>query len=386
MKGLNRNILILGLVSFFTDISSEMILSVLPLFLTQNLGAGPAFVGIIEGIANATSSLLQLVSGWFSDHIKRRKPLVVLGYFLSNMIKPLLAWTNQWTQVLGIRFTDRIGKGIRTAPRDALVADASATAVRGRAFGFHRAMDTLGAVGGALLAFSILSLHGSYRSIFIGSLFPGLLAIAILFFLKEPVLASKKEEKKKDSLSQEKNKTLHPYLFFFILFTLGNIGYAFALLRANALGIPSRWIPLLYLLYNIVYAGCAFPVGILSDRWGRKKMLLGGIVLNIFLTIGMAMANTVIQMIGLFFLFGLVSALYETVPRILASELVRKEKRGTGMGVYHTVVGLTALFGGIVFGFLWQKWNFQTAFFFSAIVSLLAGIVLMGIPEIESEA
>lgn len=386
MKGLTRNILILGLVSFFTDISSEMILSVLPLFLVQNLGAGPAFVGIIEGVANATSSLLQWISGWFSDRIKKRKPLVVLGYALSNMVKPLLAFTNQWTQVLGVRFADRIGKGIRTAPRDALVADSSETTVRGRAFGFHRSMDTLGAVGGALLAFAILSFHGSYRSIFIGSLFPGLLAIAILFSLKEPVASGKTKEEKKGFSSLQTNKALHPYFFFFILFTLGNIGYAFALLRANALGIPSRWIPLLYLLYNIIYAGCAFPVGIFSDRFGRKKMLWGGIVLNILLAIGMAMANTVIQMIGLFVLFGVVSALYETVPRTLVSELVGKEKRGTGMGIYHTLVGLTALFGGAVFGFLWQKWNFQTAFLFSAIISLLAGIVLVTIPEVESEA
>lgn len=386
MKGLSRNIVILGLVSFFTDISSEMILSVLPLFLIQNLGAGPAFVGIIEGVANATSSLLQWISGWLSDRIKKRKPLVVVGYFLSNMVKPLLALANQWTQVLGIRFVDRIGKGIRTAPRDALVADASEKKVRGRAFGFHRSMDTLGAVGGALLAFAILSLHGTYQSIFICSLFPGLLAIAILFFLKEPPLFDLQRREKNDPPSIKNTKTLHSYLFFFILITLGNIGYAFALLRANALGIPSRWIPLLYLLYNIIYAGCAFPVGIFTDQWGRKKMLLGGIVLNVLLAIGMAMANTVIQMIGLFFLFGVVSALYETVPRILASELVQQEKRGTGMGTYHTIIGLTSLFGGMVFGFLWQKWNFQTAFFFSAMVSLLAGIVLMDTPEIESEA
>lgn len=372
MKRLEKNILVLGWVSFLTDVSSEMILPILPIFLVGTLGAGQVSVGLIEGVALATASLSKVVSGYISDRMGRRKLPVILGYVLSSSIKPIVALVTSWTQVMGIRFIERVGKGIRTAPRDALISDSSGEMRRGRAFGLHRSMDTAGAVVGSLIAFGILSLKtGAFRTIFALSAVPGLMAVLVLvFFVREPMKRSREEVPRITLKRGEFGEDFSRYLVLMILLTLGQVGYVFALLRASSVGISDRMIPMIYLMYNVVYAILALPAGILSDRWGRTRVLGGGIVFNGILAVGMAEARAPVQIIVLFVLFGLVSAVYETVPRALVSELVTKAMRGTGLGLFHAVIGVTALPASFLFGFLWEHIDVRAAFGFSAFVSL----------------
>lgn len=372
MKRLAKNIVVLGWVSFLTDVSSEMILPILPIFLVGTLGAGQVSVGLIEGVALATASLLKVVSGYVSDRMGRRKLLMVLGYVFSSSIKPIVALVTSWTQVLGIRFVDRVGKGIRTAPRDALIGDSSSEKRRGRSFGFHRSMDTAGAVVGSLIAFGILSLKtGAFRTIFALSAVPGLMAVLVLiFFVKEPIKRSRGEAPPVTLKRGELGKDFSRYLVLMMLLTLGQVGYAFALLRASGMGISDRMIPLIYMMYNVVYAILAMPAGILSDRWGRTRVLGAGIVFNGILAVGMAEVRAPVQIVVLFVLFGFVSAVYETVPKALATDLVPTAMRGTGLGLYHAVIGVTALPAFFLFGFLWEHIDVKAAFGFSACVSL----------------
>jgi len=379
MRHITKNVLVLGWVSFLTDVSSEMILPILPLFLVTTLGVGQASVGLIEGVADATASFLKGISGWFSDRLGRRRFFVVSGYVLSSAVRPIVALTTSWAQVLGVRFLDRMGKGIRSAPRDALIADSSSAANRGRSFGFHRSMDTAGAVVGSLIAFGILSFKtDAFRTIFGLSAVPGFLSVlALCVFLREP----KNERRAEISTSFQESKTLGKGFFRFlvliVLLTLGQLGYAFALLRANGIGISIRMVPLIYLVYNVVYSVFSMPAGILSDRWGRVQLLAWGILLNILLTVGMAFVETPLFMVALFIVYGLVSSIYETIPRALASDLAPRTIRGTGFGFYHTVVGITALPASFFFGFLWEHVHVRAAFVFSSGVSLVAFLWLV---------
>lgn len=374
---ITRNVFVLGWVSFLTDVSSEMILPILPLFLANVLKAGMASIGLIEGVAESTASLLKVASGWYSDRIKRRKPLVVSGYLLSNLVKPCLALITTWGQALGIRFADRVGKGVRTSPRDALIAESSEQRTRGRSFGFHRMMDTAGAVVGTSIAYLVLSrMAGAYRSVFALSAIPGVLAILVVaLFVREKakvVLGTGGRSPKPYKLPPE----LRLFLFIITFFTFANLSYAFYILRASELGIAAKMIPIIYLVYNIIYSLVAMPVGILSDRFGRATLLLFGFGLMALLLFSFGQAKTAYQAWLLFILYGGVIAIIETVPRALVSDIVPSEVRGTALGLYHTYVGVAALPAGLLFGFLWQRFSSQTAFNFAATVAAISWLLL----------
>ena len=383
-RRIHPNVLALGWVSFFTDTASEMILPLLPLFLTSVLGVSKSVLGLIEGVAETTASLLKLLSGWASDRLHKRKALVVAGYGLSNLVKPLLALTTSWGQVLGIRFLDRVGKGIRTAPRDALIAHSSGARVRGRSFGFHRAMDTAGAVVGTLIAFVVMA-HwvGGYRIVFAAALIPGLVALAILvLFVREQRSEAQKEEKAA-ARDNAVPRRFGVFLGIIGLFTFSHITYAFYIVRASDLGVSDKLIPIVYLVYNVTYALLAMPVGALSDRYGRRKVLALGFLANALLLFGFGSASTVWHAWVLFAFYGLVSAVVETVPRALVSDLVGAGRRGTGYGAYHATVGLLPLPANVLFGALWQAKGAFVAFSTWSVLSLISLVALLAYREIS---
>ena len=381
MAKMPKNIRVLGWVSFFTDVSSEMILPILPLFLKNVLRTTMTSIGLIEGVAEATASLLKVASGVWSDRARRRKPFVVAGYGLSTLVKPLLALTTNWVQVLGIRFTDRVGKGIRTSPRDALIADTSDAASRGKSFGFHRSMDTLGAAVGTLLAFLLLSWKiQAYRLVFALSIIPGLAAVLILiFWLKE------KPEKKSSAAGSSRfwmpltnlPRELWFLLGILVVFAFANVSYAFFILKINQIGISAALVPLVYLFYNLVYALFAMPFGSLSDRFGREQLLLLGFFLMAFLMWGFSKATVAWQAWALFFVYGLTSAITETIPRAMISDWSKRTSRGSALGLYHMVVGLAALPASFIFGAIWHAYGANGAFRYGTIVAAVAVFLLI---------
>lgn len=380
MAKLPKNIRVLGWVSFFTDVSSEMILPILPLFLKNVLKTTMTSIGLIEGVAEATASLLKVVSGVWSDRSQRRKPFIVAGYGLSTVVKPLLALTSNWVQVLGIRFTDRVGKGIRTSPRDALIADTSGIASRGRSFGFHRALDTLGAAVGTLAAFLLLSWKiQAYRLVFLLSVVPGLVAVFLLLFLLN-------EKPGTPRLGEAGGWQLPfrelPVDFWFLLgilavFTFANVSYAFFILKINQIGISAAMVPLVYLFYNLVYATFAMPFGALSDKMGRERLLLLGFFLMTLLLWGFSKATAAWQAWVLFFVYGLTSAITETVPRALISDWAKKTSRGSALGIYHMAIGLTALPASFIFGAVWHAQGARVAFQYGTTVAAAAVLLLV---------
>jgi len=380
MSKIPRNIKILGWVSFLTDVSSEMILPILPLFLKNVLKATMTSIGIIEGVAEATASLLKVASGYWSDKAGKRKPFILAGYSLSAFAKPVLALTTAWWQVLTIRFTDRIGKGLRTSPRDALIADTSAAAQRGKSFGFHRAMDTLGAALGTLIAFLLLTWKvEAYRLVFALSIIPGLLAMIVLvFLLKETPVA---KQKSTPSIIQGQDSGPLPLrllllMGIMVVFTFANVSYAFFILKINAIGISAALVPLVYLFYNLVYAALAMPIGMLSDKIGRDRILLSGFFIMIFLLWGFSRALLSWQAWLLFFFYGITSAIVETIPRAWVSDWARQAHRGSALGLYHTLVGLAALPASIIFGAIWHSYGSSVAFTYAMVISIVAFILL----------
>ncbi len=378
--GITPNVRALGLVSLLTDASTEMAYPLLPLFLTRTLGAGVAFVGLVEGVAEATASLLKLVSGWLSDRLGRRKAIVVWGYGLSSLTRPLLAMALSPGHVLGIRFLDRIGKGIRTSPRDALIADSIPMAARGAGFGFHRAMDHLGAVVGPVLTFLLLPLvGGSYRSIFWLASIPAALCLLVL-------VTSVREVPAQGPPARLPLLTLRPYdaqfkgfLCIVTLFTLGNSSDAFLLLRAREVGVADSVIPLLWAALHVVKSVSTFAGGILSDRIGRRGAIVAGWLVYAAVYAGFAVVGSPWQAWGLFLVYGLYFGLTEGGERALVADLVPPEARASAYGVYHTAVGLAALPASLLAGWLWQAFGAAAAFATGAALAGLAAILLWGL-------
>lgn len=378
--GISANVVVAGLVSLLTDISSEMIYPILPLFLANVLHTPKALIGLIESIAESTPSIFKVISGWWSDQIGKRKPLMLLGYGFSNIIKPILGFATAWPQVLLIRFLDRLGKGLRTAPRDALIGDATDSNRRGRAFGLHRTMDTVGAATGPLLAFYILSLSkGNFRLIFWLTAVPGVLALLILgLFLKEsyPKRLIRREEKPKLSF-----RALGSQFVVFTLvcsvFMLGNSSDVFLILRAQNLGLATGSVILLYFMFNVIYAVLATPAGIVSDRIGRRRVILGGFFVFAFIYLGFAIAKQPLTAWILFALYGAYYALTEGVQRALVADLVPAELRGTAMGTFNFSIGLAALPASFIGGLLWDVFGPPATFFYGAAMALLASIFLV---------
>ncbi len=379
LRAIPANVKVAGVVSFFTDLSSEMIVPVLPLFLSITLGAPAAAIGVIEGIAESTASVLRVFAGWLSDRAGKRKPLVVAGYSLSNLTKPLLALAGSWPQVLAVRFADRFGKGIRGAPRDALIADSVGPERRGLAFGFHRSMDTVGAAGGPLIAFATLAfLPENYRAVFWIAAIPGVIAIAVaVFFLRDIARPPAPGQAPKLGFAGLGRGFM---LFTLIagLFALGNSSDAFLILRARNLGLAPAVIPLVYFAFNVVYAVLATPFGALSDRVGRRRLLMAGYAIFAVVYLGFAVAGGAAgraEAVALFLVYGTYYALTEGVQRALVVDLVPSGLRATALGTFSTVTGVALLPASVVAGALWDRVGPAAPFFYGAALAALAVIL-----------
>jgi len=378
--GIPPNVRALGLVSLLTDVSTEMVYPLLPLFLTRTLGAGVAFVGLVEGVAETTASLLKLVSGWLSDRLGRRKGIVVWGYGLSSLTRPLLAMALSPGHVLGVRFLDRIGKGIRTSPRDALIADSTPMAARGTAFGFHRAMDHLGAVVGPVLAFLLLPLvGGSYRGIFWLASIPAVLCVVALVTAVREVPVQGPPNRLPLLSLRLYDARFKGFLIIVTLFTLGNSSDAFLLLRAREVGVSDSVIPLLWAALHVVKSMATFTGGILSDRAGRRGAIVAGWLVYAAVYAGFAGVATAWQAWGLFLVYGVYFGLTEGGERALVADLVPPDARASAYGVYHTAMGLAALPASLLTGWLWQAFGAPVAFATGAALAATAAILLWGL-------
>jgi MFS family permease len=377
-----RNVVSMGFVSFFTDFSTEMILGILPLFIVNNLGASRAILGSIEGSSELISYAFRLFSGSLSDKLQKRKIFVLIGYGISTVIKPFFATSISWLDAFIIRATDRIGKGIRTAPRDALIADSVSESISGKAFGIHRTIDQMGAIVGPIAAFALLPLI-DIRGIFIVSLLPGAVAVIILIFFVKEVSA-----KRKHSDTTTKTKTMmfsnfssvikgnNPFVLLLVIsgiFGVGTFNYSFILLKASDLGIEKDVIPLVYAVINISHTIIGIPSGVLADRIGKEKVLIIGyfmFIVSAILMVGLSENSHYAYLLAA--IFGLYVGISETVQRAVIPKYISSDLRGTAFGLYNVVVGTSFFISNITFGFLWDNYNLGTAISYSIIFTSTA--------------
>jgi MFS family permease len=376
-RRMDPGVIALGWVSFLSDVASDMIYPLLPDFLTRTLHAGPEALGLIEGVAEATASLMKMASGWWSDRSARRKPIVAAGYSIAALARPLIGLASTWGQVLAIRFADRVGKGIRTSPRDALLADIVPPAERGRAFGLQRAMDNAGAVAGPLLAALLLKfVFEDERSVFLLAAIPGVLAVAVL-------LAKVREAPRREPPATgpagppgRLPRRFWTVVGIFVLFTLASSTDAFLLLRASDAGIPVWQLPLLWALFNGVKAAAGVPGGALADRMGRIPTILAGWTVYVVAYVGFAYAAGPTQIWGLFAFYALFYALTEGAERALVADLVPASFRGRAFGAFHASVGLASLPASLLFGIWWRAFGPHVAFLIGAGIALVAAAAL----------
>ena len=382
--GLGRNVYALAAVSFFTDVSSEMIYPLLPVFLTTVLGASAGFIGAIEGAAESTASLLKLASGWWSDRVRKRKPLVVIGYTLASAVRPLVAIAQSASQVLFVRVADRVGKGLRNAPRDALIADSVHPSVRGKAFGVRGAADNAGALLGPLIAFVLIERgHFQLRTVFWLAVIPGAIAVAIA------VLGVKEVERQIPRPTARDDKTLrsgmgsHFWLFLVVVlvFTLGNSTDAFLLLRAKELGVPVALAPILWATLHLVKSVSNIPGGSLSDRIGRRPTLVAGWAVYALVYFLFARATQTWHAWALFAAYGVYFGLTEGALLALVADVAPHDRRGSAYGWYYLAIGIGALPASILFGVVWDKWGSGVAFSAGAALALAAALGLMIVPR-----
>lgn len=374
------NIILLGITSLLTDISTEMVYPILPIFLVTQLGASPAILGVIEGIAESLASFMKLFSGYWSDRIKVRKPFTIIGYAFSTVGKFFLYISTSWVYVLFGRVGDRFGKGIRTAPRDALIAETTAEGKRGAAFGLHRAMDSLGALIGVVIAYYlVVGYKGDMRNVFLFSLIPAALGVFVLFLIKEKKKVefnietkSKKIELKWSSL----DKRLKLFLIFTFVFTLGNSSNQFLLLRAKDLGNPVPKVILFYLVYNIFYFLFAFPAAKLSDKIGRKKLLVLGYLFYGLVYLGFALNRNANAFWVLFAVYGLYMAFTEGVEKALVADIAPGNLRATTIGLHAMLVGIGLLPASLIAGLLWKYFGAASAFYFGGFMGIVSSIGL----------
>lgn len=377
--GFGKNVTITGFVSFFMDVSSEMIYPLVPLFLANTLGVNKSVIGLIEGIAESTASLLKVFSGWFSDRTGNRKWLMAAGYGISTLSRPFVALASSWHQVLGSRFLDRFGKGVRTAPRDAIIAESTEKSYLGRAFSFHRSMDTMGAVVGPALAFFFLGIFSNdYRKIFWLSMIPGIIAVLliILFITEKKKTAAVQVERPKLTLAHF-DWRFKSFVVIAMLFAIGNSSDVFLILRAQQVGIPTVTIPLVYLLFNLVYSLSAVPAGMAADKFGRKRVILLGFVLFAILYYGFAVASGAKAIWILFGFYGLFMGLTEGIQKAFLATIIPQDFKATAFGVYTTAVGLAMLPASLIGGWLWDHVSPAATFFFGTITASASAVLFI---------
>ncbi|MBI2988958.1 MAG: MFS transporter [Deltaproteobacteria bacterium] len=391
VKALHRNVKVLGLVTLLNDLSSEVAVRTLPLFLANVLGVKTGIIGFIEGIAESTSTLLKIVSGSLADRLGKKKGLTLWGYSLSGLTKPLLYFANSWVVVLLIRFLDRVGKGIRTAPRDALIADVTPEEHRGRAFGFNKAMDKIGAVVGLLVAAWILSVmqsgqgtltHASYQALVLLSVIPGLASVPVLALgVREPATSHDRLSKEGFLGWRSLDGRFKTFLGIIVLFTLGNSSDAFLMLRAQTVGLSTTEIFLLLAAFNLVITLSSLPGGILSDRLGRRRLIIGGWLIYALIYFGFGIATAAWHVRVLYILYGLYYGAFQGAAHALVADLVPAERRGTAYGLFNGAVGVTVFPASLVAGLLWQWFSPAAPFFFGSALACLSSCLLLLIPE-----
>lgn len=376
------NIVLLGLVSFFSDISSEMVYPLIPLYLTSVFGATPALVGLIEGIAESLASLLKVFSGYITDRYYNKKPVAFIGYATGLLYKLALLLAGSWAGILAARVVDRIGKGVRTAPRDVLVSESADKEHMGRAFGIHKALDMAGSAAGILIAYLLLANASGgfeYKKLFLISIIPAVLGLAVLLFVKEKKRqpqAVKKRERFWKRL-KEVDVNLKLYLLVAFLFTLGNSSNTFLLLRAKSVGFTDTNVVLLYLVYNLTAALLSIPFGRLSDKIGRKKVLVAGYLAFAAVYAGFAFVSNAAVLVGIFVLYGFYTAMTAGAERALIAEISPPQLKGTMLGLHATIVGVALLPASVIAGLLWDTIGAAAPFLFGAVLSLAAAILLM---------
>lgn len=374
--GLEKNAFFTGLTSFFTDTSTKMVYSVMPLFLLS-IGASKTTISLIEGIAESTASLLKAISGYWSDKIGKNKPFMIIGYGITAIITPLYALARIPIQILFFRFFERIGKGLRTAPRDSLISGSIKKNEAGKTFGFQKAMDNSGAIVGPLIAFLLLSIFPlNYSYIFLLATIPAILGVlTIIIFIKE-AKAEKKETTNKISLKLLPKK-FYFFLIIIFVFTLGNSADALLLVKTSETGIDKSYIPFVYMIFNTVSVLLAIPIGKLSDRIGREKLIILGFIVYAIVYYFFGRFNSINVFIFLFMLYGFYSALTDGSQKAMISDIVSKDLKGTGFGIYHAVLGITLLPASLIAGLLYDKVNSNAPFYFGSIMALIATILMI---------
>ncbi|MHB1346305.1 MAG: MFS transporter [Candidatus Humimicrobiaceae bacterium] len=408
------SIYILGVVSFFNDMASEMIYPLIPVFIKSVLGLGASFIGIVEGVAESANSILKLFSGWISDKAKKRKIFVLAGYGLSNIIRPLIGIADSWGFLLAFRFSDRVGKGIRTSPRDAMICDLAPEGRRGYAFGFQRAMDHAGAVFGPLIAGLLMSVFLlDIKKIFLLSYIPGIIVILLIFFgVKEAKNSKLKETECLDALYQKEEMALQPeakkqkgpllnlhdfkklgprfnyFLIILIIFALGNSTDAFLLLRASDLGIKTAYIPVLWAALHASKVLFSIIGGHFSDKSGRKILIITGWGVYFLTYFGFAYADRSWQIWALFLFYGMFFGFTEGAEKALVGDMIGRENRGLAYGFYNLAIGISALPASLIFGFVWKAAGFKAAFIMGSLLALAALIMMIFLktPKIDSNS
>ncbi len=376
-SGLTKNTFLLACASLFADVSTEMLYPVLPIYLTQTLKVGGGVVGIVEGIAQATQNVIQGFSGWLSDKLQKRKGVALVGYTLAAVAKPLIGMASVWQGVLGARFLDRLGSGIRSAPRDALIASSVDEKNRGKAFGFEGIGDNLGAFLGPLLAILLLfSFAIDIRYIFFFAIIPGLLAMLMILLVTE-----KRVEMPAKATLDIHSKQFPPaywkYLFVTAVFGIGNSSNSFLILQTKSIGVSLELTILIYAFFNLVAALISYPSGALSDRFGRKNILLVSFVIFVVTYVSFAFSRNIYVIGVLFLLYGLYEGIFRSVGKAFATDFVPSHLRASGVGWYSTTVGLSGLVASIVAGQLWDKIGHPAVFMYGTVFAVLGSLALM---------
>lgn len=375
------NVILLGLVSFFSDISAEMVYPIIPLYLTSAFGATPALIGLIEGIAESLASLLKVFSGYITDKWGKKKPIAFVGYATGLVYKIALIFAGSWGGILGARVIDRIGKGIRTAPRDVMVCDSADGNNLGKAFGVHKALDMAGSAVGIFLSYLLLqnaANTAAYKELFSISIIPAILGLLMFLFIKEKRthVAMNKREPFWQNIKKLDGQ-LKLYLFVALLFTLGNSSNAFLLLRAKSVGFADNQVILLYLVFNVIASILSIPLGRLSDRVGRKKLLVSGYIVFSIVYLGFALASSQVTILLSFILYGFYSAMITGVERAYIAEISPKDLKGTMLGLHSTIVGIALLPASLIAGLLWDGFGASSPFLFGSAMSLIAALILL---------